>query len=126
MLGAESQLEGNSFGQQLQGTSLASSFQLWAAFHTSCGASFWLKFVEQHRGTAFGATDLKNRSFASQTMSGWKFCAHGNFESSFPEPLLRISLGNRFEAWPLFSKYFAEQVWGATLRLCSSINGQLL
>ena len=94
VLGAESQLEGNSFGQQLQGTSLASSFQLCAAFHTSCGAgklfisNLWSSAGEQ----LFGATNLKNRSFAPQTMSGWKFCAHGNFESSFPGPLLRISL----------------------------------
>ena len=51
----------------------------------TCGEAQWNIFA--------GATAKKNRSFASQTKSEWKFCSHGKFGKQISEATVDNSLG---------------------------------
>ena len=127
----ELQLWGNSFGQQLLVATLRRSFReplcrmaLGSRFGervcriAALGQQLWRtalghNFGEQRRGTALGSSFGEQLWTAFQT--SWQLRAAAlEFWGASLDLLVAI-----------LKSSFGEQLWGATLRLCSSIDGQL-
>ena len=140
---AESQLWGNSFGEQLWGTTLGSSAgeQLWLAALGSGFGQLSGPALRQLRagvlgsffGTRLSVATLWGTTLGSSAGEQLWLAALGSGFGQLSGPALRqlragvlgSFFGTRLSVATLKSS-FGEQLWRATLRLCSSIDEQLL